>query len=127
VVLLVEDSAGHAVSRAAEMRFESQFLAHHAAVLALLRARGYRLIGLLAGTGHSAAFFSNALQAHALYALPDARIVAMEPAAMARVTGLVAGARIDDDPLVGQPARHLQAQGGIVAVVPDASLASLGL
>ena len=126
VVLLVEDSAGHAVSRAAEMRFESQFLAHHAAVLALLRARGYRLIGLLAGTGHSAAFFSNALQAHSLYALPDARIVAMEPAAMARVTGLVAGARIDDDPLVGQPARHLQAQGGIAAVVPDASLASLG-
>ena len=126
-VLLVEDSAGHAVSRAAEMRFESQYLAHHAAVLALLRARGYRLIGLLAGTGHSAAFFSNALQAHALYALPDARVVAMEPSAMARVTGLAAGTLVEDDPLVGQPVRHLQAQGGVVAIVPDASLASLGL
>ena len=68
-VVLVEDSAGHVVSRAAEMRFQSQFLAHHAAVLALLRAQGRRLIGLLAGVGHSAAFFSNALQASTLYAL----------------------------------------------------------
>ena len=126
MVLLVEDSAGHAVSRAAEMRFESQFLAHHAAVLALLRARGYRLIGLLAGTGHSAAFFCNALQAHVLYALPDARVVVMEPAAMSRVTGLAAGTLIEDDALIGQPVRHLQAQGGVTAIVPDASLASLG-
>jgi hypothetical protein len=77
-VLLVEDSAGHVVSRAAEMRFESQFLAHHAAVLALLRARGRRLIGLLAGVGHSAVFFSNALQSGTLYALAGARVVAME-------------------------------------------------
>ena len=125
-VLLVEDSAGHVVSRAAEMRFESQYLAHHACVLALLRTRGYRLIGLLAGTGHSAAFFSNALQADALYALPDARVVAMEPSAMARVTGIAAPTLIEDDPLVGQPVRHLQAQGGVTAVVPDGSLAALG-
>lgn len=127
VVLLVEDSAGHVVSRAAEMRFESQFLAHHASVLALLRARGHRMIGLLAGVGHSAALFSNALQAGELYALPGARVVAMEPSAIARVTGLDAGDLIENDPLVGQPVRHLQAQGGVTAIVADASLASLGL
>jgi malonate decarboxylase beta subunit len=127
VVVLVEDSAGHVVSRAAEMRFESQFLAHHAAVLALLRAQGQRLIGLLAGIGHSAAFFSNALQAGTLYALASSRVVAMEPSAIARVTGLPAGDLIESDPLLGQPVRHLLAQGGVAAIIPDASLASLGL
>ena len=127
VVVLVEDSAGHVVSRAAEMRFQSQFLAHHAAVLALLRAQGRRLIGLLAGVGHSAAFFSNALQAGTLYALRESRVVAMEPSAIVRVTGLPAGDLIDNDPLLGQPVRHLMAQGGVEAMVPDASLASLGL
>jgi len=126
-LLLVEDSAGHVVSRAAEMRFQSQFLAHHAAVLGLLRAQGRRLIGLLTGVGHSAAFFSNALQASTLYALSGARVVAMEPSAIVRVTGLPAGALIDDDPLLGQPVRHLLAQGGVAAIVPDASIASLGL
>ena len=126
-VLLVEDSAGHVVSRAAEMRFLSQFLAHHAAVLALLRAQGRRLIGLLAGVGHSAAFFSNALQANTLYALAESRVVAMEPLAIARVTGLPAGSLIENDPLLGQPVRHLMTQGGVTAIIPDASLASLGL
>ena len=126
-LLLVEDSAGHVVSRAAEMHFQSQFLAHHAAVLGLLRAQGRRLIGLLTGVGHSAAFFSNALQASTLYALSGARVVAMEPSAIERVTGLRAGSLIDDDPLLGQPVRHLMAQGGVAAIVPDASIASLGL
>jgi len=126
-VVLVEDSAGHAVSRAAEMRFQSQFLAHHASVLALLRARGCRLIGLLTGVGHSAAFFAHALQAPALYALPGAKVVTMEPSAIARVTGLPADDLVENDPLVGHPVRHLQAQGGVAAIVPDASLASIGL
>jgi malonate decarboxylase beta subunit len=126
-VVLVEDSAGHAVSRAAEMRFQSQFLAHHASVLALLRARGCRLIGLLTGIGHSAAFFTNALQAPMLYALPGASVVVMEPSAVARVTGLPADDLVENDPLVGHPVRHLQAQGGAAAIVPDASLASIGL
>ena len=125
--MLVEDSAGHAVSRAAEMRFMSQFLAHHAAVLALLRARGTRLVGLLAGVGHSAAFFANALQAPRLYALRGARVVAMEPSAVARVTGLPAGDLIENDPLLGQPVRHLAAQGGVAAIIDDASLTALGI
>ena len=127
VLLLVEDSAGHVVSRAAEMRFQSQFLAHHAAVLGLLRAQGRRLVGLLTGVGHSAAFFSNAMQASTLYALSNARVVAMEPASIVRITGLPAGTLIEDDPLLGQPVRHLMAQGGVAAIVPDASIASLGL
>lgn len=127
VVVLVEDSAGHVVSRAAEMHFQSQFLAHHAAVLGLLRTRGFTLVGLLTGTGHSAAFFANALQAQTLYAVADARVVAMEPSAIARVTGIDAGAMIEDDPMLGQPVRHLAAQGGVAAIVPDASLASLRL
>lgn len=126
-VVLVEDSAGHAVSRAAEMRFVSQYLAHHAAVLALLRRQGRQLVGLLAGVGHSAAFFANALQAPSLYALASSRVVAMEPSAIARVTGLDAATLMESDPLLGQPVRHFAAHGGAATVVADASLASLGL
>jgi malonate decarboxylase beta subunit len=116
-IVIVEDSPGHEVSRAAEMRFISRYLAHHAAVLALARMRGHRLVGLLAGTGHSAAFFVNALQAPELYALPHSRVVAMEPAAIARVTGLDVASLIEDDPLLGQPVRHFAALGGVAAVV----------
>jgi len=126
-VVLVEDSAGHAVSRGAEMRFVSQFLAHHAAVLALLRAQGRQLVGLLAGVGHSAAFFANALQAPFLYALASSRVVAMEPSAIARVTGLDAATLVENDPLLGQPVRHFALHGGATAVIADASIASLGL
>lgn len=124
-LVLVEDSAGHAVSRAAEMRFVSQYLAHHAAVLALLRHRGRRLVGLLAGTCHSAAFFSNVLQAGERYALPQAQVIAMEPTAIARVTGVDAAALIESDPMLGHPVRHFAAQGGVSAMIDDASLASL--
>ena len=126
-VVLVEDSAGHVVSRGAEMRFVSQFLAHHAAVLALLRAQGTPLVGLLTGVGHSAAFFANALQAPTLYALDSARVVAMEPSALARVTGLPAGKLIEDDALLGQPVRHFAGQGGVTALVRTASLDALRL
>jgi malonate decarboxylase beta subunit len=126
-VVLVEDSAGHVVSRAAEMNLISQFLAHHAAVLALLRAQGRSLIGLLAGVGHSAAFFTNALQAPVLYALATSRVIAMEPAAVTRVTGIAAGSLIEDDPLLGQPIRHLAAQGGVTAIVTQATLPALGI
>jgi biotin-independent malonate decarboxylase beta subunit len=116
-IVVVEDSAGHEVSRAAEMRFISRYLAHHAAVLALARSRGHRVVGLLAGVGHSAAFFVNALQAPELFALPQTRVIAMEPNAIARVTGMDAAKLIEDDPLLGQPVRHLEALGGIAAIV----------
>ena len=126
-IVLVEDSAGHAVSRASEMKLISQYLAHHAAVLALLRARGRRLVGLLAGTGHSAAFFANALQAPALYALDSSRVVAMEASTVARVTGIPAATLIESDPLLGQPVRHFAAQGGVSAIIERATLEALGL
>ena len=126
-LVIVEDSAGHTVSRAAEMKLVSQYLAHHASVLALLRALGTPLVGLLAGTGHSAAFFSNALQADRLYALASARVVAMEPAAVARVTGIAAASLIEDDAMLGQPVRHLAAHGGVAAILEDATLAAMGV
>ncbi|HYT97872.1 MAG TPA: biotin-independent malonate decarboxylase subunit gamma [Casimicrobiaceae bacterium] len=116
-LVIVEDSPGHEVSRAAEMRFISRYLAHHAAVLALARSRGHRLVGLLAGTGHSAAFFVNALQAPELYALPHSRVVAMEPAAIARVTGLDVVTLKENDPILGHPVRHFAALGGVAATV----------
>ena len=116
-IVIVEDSTGHEVSRAAEMCFISRHLAHHAAVLALLRSRGHRLIGWLAGTGHSAAFFVNALQADTLYAAPRSRVVAMEPSAIARVIGHDVATLIEDDPLLGQPVRHFAALGGVEAIV----------
>ena len=114
---IVEDSAGHEVSRAAEMRFISRYLAHHAAVLALLRDHGVRVVALLAGNGHSAAFFVNGLQADLLYALPQARVVAMEPAAIARVTGVDVATLIEDDLMLGQPVKHFAALGGVEAIV----------
>jgi hypothetical protein len=67
------------------------------------------------------------MQAGTLYALQDTRVIAMEPSAIVRVTGLPAGTLIEDDPLLGQPVRHLMAQGGVAAILPDASIASLGL
>jgi malonate decarboxylase beta subunit len=118
-VTIIEDSRGHEASVAAERVALSRYLAHHALVLAALRARGIDVVGILAGTGHSAAFFANALQADRLYALPLARVVAMEPGALARVTGMDAAllARaIEDDPLLGHPARHLAAHGGLTLI-----------
>jgi malonate decarboxylase gamma subunit len=115
-LIIVEDSPGHATSVAAEALGVSEYLAAHAARLALLRMEGHAVLGLLAGSGHSAAFFVNALQAATLDALPDARIEAMAPDAIARVTRLPARELrklIEDDPLVGQPARHLAALGGV--------------
>lgn len=126
-LVIVEDSAGHAVSRAAEMRMISQFLAHHAAVLALIRARGRRLIGALVGVGHSAAFFSNALQAPVLYALPSSRVVAMDPSSVARVTGLSVDSMTDGDALLGHPVRHFASVGGVTAIIREASLSELGV
>ncbi len=123
VLVVVGDSFGHEATRAAERQCVSQYLAQHAAVLALLRSQGVRVIGLLAGTGHSAAFFVNALQGDHVYALEETRVVAMEPAAIARVTKIdparLAGL-IEDDPLLGQPVRHFASWGGIAEILPDA-------
>jgi malonate decarboxylase beta subunit len=128
-LLLIGDSRGHEVSRQAEALCVSQYLAHHAAVLALLRAQGVRVHGLLAGVGHSAEFFANVLQATQLHALADARVVAMEPAAVARVTRLPQAdlmALIENDALLGQPVRHFARIAGM-DIVADADLARLGL
>ncbi len=80
--------------------------------------------GALTGTGHSAAFFATALQADEVYALERARVVAMEPAAIARVLGLPAAriaALVEDDPLIGQPVRHFARWGAIAGILPDAA------
>ena len=123
-VFIACDSRGHETTAAAEALCLSHYLAQHAAVLALLRMRGVRLVGLLAGTGHSAAFFANALQAPRVLALEGTRVVAMEPAAIARVTGLddaTLATGIETDPLIGHAVRHFAAWGGIAAIVPDAT------
>ncbi len=119
-LILVEDSPGHEATRRAEALCVAQYLAQHTAVLALLRSRGVRVLGLLAGTGHSAAFFANALQAEALYAVLTARVIAMDPEAIARVTRLPPSqlARlIEDDPLLGHPVRCFGQWGGVMAIV----------
>ena len=122
LLILLEDSPGHDVSRDAESRFLSQYLAHHACVLGLLRSHGVTIVGVLIGTGHSAAFFANALQADALCAVRDARVVAMAPEAIARVTGVAATQLIEDDPLLGHPVRHFSALGGVQRTLEDASV-----
>jgi malonate decarboxylase beta subunit len=125
VVVLLEDSAGHEVTRDAEQVFLARFLAHHACVLGVLRTRGATVVGVLVGTGHSAAFFVNALQADVLAALPQARVVAMNPDALARVTGLDAARAMEDHPLLGHPVRHLVALGGIARLLAQATPAEV--
>ena len=123
-LMLIGDSRGHEVSRLAESLCVSQYLAQHAAVLALLRAQGVVLRGLLSGVGHSAEFFSHVLQAQKIDALADARVVAMEPAALARVTRLPQAdlaALIENDPLLGHPVRHFARWAGMPALLPDAN------
>jgi malonate decarboxylase beta subunit len=123
-LFVVGDSCGHEISRSAEALCISQYLAQHAAVLALLRSRGVRVIGLLTAVGHSAAFFVNALQASHVYALAGTRVVAMEPDAIARVTKQDKerlAALIENDPLLGQPVRHFASWGGITEILPELS------
>ena len=118
-LVVIEDSPGHAATRIAEVIGVSEYLAAHAARLAVLRREGSAVLGLLAGCGHSAAFFVNALQAATLDALAGARIEAMAPDAIARVTRLPAdalAALIEDDALMGQPVRHLAALGGVARI-----------
>jgi biotin-independent malonate decarboxylase gamma subunit len=127
-LFLVGDSYGHEVSRSAETLCISQYLAQHAAVVALLRARSVHVCGLLTGIGHSAAFFANALQAREVYAVSGARVVAMEPAAIARVLRLPEAeiaALIEDDALIGQPVRHFARWGGIAEILPGVDAARL--
>ena len=127
-LVLLGDSAGHEVSLRAEALCVSQYLAQHAAVLALLRARGVRLRGLLTGVGHSAEFFTHVLQAPEIGALASARVVAMEPAGIARVTRLPErelAALIENDALLGHPVRHFAKWAGIADILPEADLARL--
>jgi malonate decarboxylase beta subunit len=118
-LVIVEHSRGHAASAAAERVALSRYFAHHALVLAELRARGVAIVGVVDGVGHSAAFFANALQADRLYASRRSRIVAMEPPALARITGMdprVLARAIENDPQLGHPARHFAALGGLELV-----------
>jgi malonate decarboxylase beta subunit len=121
-LVIVEHSRGHAASAAAERVALSRYFAHHALVLAELRARGVAIVGVVDGVGHSAAFFANALQADRLYASRRSRIVAMEPPALARITGMdprVLARAIENDPQLGHPARHFAALGGLELVDAD--------
>jgi hypothetical protein len=121
LLIHVGDSSGHEASRNAELLCISQYLAQHAAVLALLRSRGVRIRGLLTTLGHSAAFFATALQADEVYALSGARVVAMDPAAIARVLRLPErqiATLVESDPVVGQPVAHFARWGAITAIMP---------
>ena len=116
---IIEDSPGHAARRAAEAIGVSEYLAAHAGRLNLLRRQGHALFGVLAGVGHSAAFFVNALQAPVLDAVRGARVEAMSANAIGRVLHIRANelaTLIEDDPMLGQPVRHLEALGGVARV-----------
>ncbi len=121
---VVGDSHGHEASRRAELLCISQYLAQLAAIIALVRSRGVRVHGALTDIGHSAAFFASALQADDLHALERARVIAMDPAAIARVLAVPASqiaSLVEDDPLVGQPLRNFARWGAVAEILPDAS------
>ncbi|HET7095899.1 MAG TPA: biotin-independent malonate decarboxylase subunit gamma [Casimicrobiaceae bacterium] len=121
---VVGDSQGHEASRRAELLCISQYLAQLAAIIALARSRGVRVHGALTDIGHSAAFFASALQADDLHALERARVIAMDPAAIARVLAVPASqiaSLVEDDPLVGQPLRNFARWGAVADILPDAS------
>jgi len=121
---VVGDSHGHEASRGAESLCISQYLAQLATVIALVRSQGIHVRGALTDVGHSAAFFATALQADGLYAVEQARVVAMEPAAIARVLAIPAAqiaALVEDDPLIGQPVRNFARWGAVAEILPDAS------
>lgn len=125
MLLIAGDSQGHEASRSAESLCVSQFLAQVSAVIALLRSQGVDVRGILTGVGHSAAFFATTLQARQVYALASARVVAMEPAAIARVLrkpGQEIAALIEGDPLIGQPVHCFASWGGIARIIPDADV-----
>jgi hypothetical protein len=127
-LVVVEDSPGHATMRVDEALGVSDYLAAHAARLARLQMDGHAVLGLLTGCGHSAAFFVNALQAVTLDALAGARVEAMAPDAIARVTRLPASALaalVEGDPLLGQPVRHLAALGGVARMHATMTSAAL--
>jgi hypothetical protein len=102
----------------------SRYVAQHAAVLALLRSVGVRVRALLTGEGRGAIFFANALQADTVTATADAHVIAMEPRAVARVTG-VAIAAGESDPLVGHDVAAFAAWGGITRIVQHVDAALL--
>ncbi len=127
-VVLLEDSAGHEISRRAEEMGLSRFLAHHACVLGVLRAAGVSVRALLTGQGHSAAFFVNALQADRLMVWQGARSMAMDPRAVARVTGLdheALVASLEADPVLGHAAALLTQWRPDVRVVTEVDAAAL--
>ncbi len=64
------------------------------------------------------------LQAQRIDALANARVVAMEPAALARVTRLPQAdlaALIENDPLLGHPVRHFARWAAMADLLPDAN------
>lgn len=127
-IVLVEDSRGHEVSRCAEAMCLSRYLAHHACVIGLMRENGIVVRALLSGQGHSAAFFANALQADRVIASEHARVMAMNPEAVARVTGLdrdALRAHIDDDAVIGHDVRLFAQWGGVAAVVAQVDESTL--
>ncbi|MEO8305774.1 MAG: biotin-independent malonate decarboxylase subunit gamma [Betaproteobacteria bacterium] len=127
-LLIVGDSQGHEASRGAESLCISQFLAQVAAVIALLRSQGVEVHGILTGIGHSAAFFATTLQAPHVDALASSRVVAMEPAAIARVLRRPESeiaALVETDAVIGQPVRHFASWGGIARILPDVDVESV--
>jgi len=127
-LVVLEDSPGHEASPEAEAMGLPQYLAYLALCHAEARAAGRKEIGVLIGTGVSAAFFCNTLQAPVLYALASGKVRLMDLRAMERVTRLPkkeVEKLLADDPVFGQEARHLQALGALAGTIQSWSLTEL--
>ncbi len=124
-LVVVEDSPGHELSRRAETLCLSRYLATHARAINAVRQAGRRVVGVVAGLAHSAAFFVNALQAPTLYVVRGARLEVMGRAALARISKLpVAEVErlVAIDPILGESARHLLTLGAAAAELERADV-----
>ena len=85
-ILVIADNAGHRLARRDELLANNGCIAHLTRCLDAARRRGHRVIGLIHDLAVSGGFMATGLATDLCYALPDAEVRVMAPAAMARVT-----------------------------------------
>jgi malonate decarboxylase gamma subunit len=127
IVLLV-DTQGQRLRHRDEMLGINSYMAHLGKCVALARAQGHPVIGLVYDQALSGGFITSGLMADACYALPDATIRVMGLPAMARITK-VPLERLEelalDNPVFAPGAENYRRMGGVAEIWRDDLAAAL--